>query len=1490
MTGLWVSERYELLRPLGQGGGGEVWRAEDRATGKSVALKRLHESASGAEVEALLRETTTLAGLEGYGFPQVLAVERGADGRWVVVRELVEGQSLRQWSHEEPVRALQLLPALGDILTLVHRMGILHGDVKPENCVVRPDQSLVLVDWGFATALRSGGLPAWGMTPHYAAPEVRAGAPFTVQAEVYSLGVLLKDGIEAAERSLPPARRERLLAVAARALQTEPGARYPSADEWSSALRSAWEGEAVPRAEWMPWPIVAVEDWCQEFLRSTAQVPVGAQVAVLGPEGSGRTTFLRRLSCTLSLQGQRVVFLEEESALQLFLREGVQKIPPGAWVLVDSEWSVPAELAGSPVRWVLGLRPEQLAAREASVKQGGGDLRVFALPELSEQNVSELCQASLPELAPERIPWVREWGGSRPAELRRWVQAAQGRPLLTREDFVAVLSEERTPELPVELRLQKLLDRGHFKETEGEWEQLDRTQPEILWLYARYLVGLGRAAEALALLVARLPQEGGAPVSSLLEQRLCAIHARALLGVNQAEAALRLLEESESFLPEPRVEAAAYRGLAQLLLGQMQEARTTLIQAEQDALSLGQARLLALCVVSLATVQWRSGAFEEAESAYERALAAAQQAGDSGMMASIQINGAGLFKEQGDLARALAWLSAARETARRAGRSASVVQALLNLINIDLFLGRLERAAENMSELGAPEQLEPLVRAQYRGMQAELLARRGELAQAFVEYERCAREYAQLEREREASEAYLESLLLWEAWVDQPLALQQSVGMPSRAELQNRWELGQAWPGEELKPLRLLAEAVGAAAQRQWSSAEERALLAWEEAKRAKQKQWAWRAAAFAARALEQGGQETRAARLRVEALEILEEMATRLPPDLREVFWSESGRRALAERARQGGSAVPSRGFAGASPARPDQGISAARGADAISRVSQTPLERRLARILAINHELAGEIELSRLGEKIVAHAAELLQADRALLLLGTQVEELTVQASRGGEDPAQLSFSRFVAGQVLRAGVPFVSTDIESDPRLSTWQSVHVATLAAVACVPIRSASQGVVGVLYLETLWEAEPRLAAELPMLQAFADQAAIAWENARLLKKLEDQSAELRQQNEKLAEAQERLKEVLAVRTERLREVRQELRLTKRSLRSSHGFRGLVGNSAAMRRIYALIERVQETNVPVLITGESGTGKEVVARAIHEGSPRQGREMLAINCGAIPESLLESELMGHERGAFTGANRARRGLFLEAQGSTLFLDEIGETPLKMQASLLRVLQEQKVRPVGSSEELSIDVRMIFATNRDLEQAVLSQQFREDLYYRIFVVQIHLPPLRERQEDIPLLVDHFLSRFALRFQQEKKGLSRAALARLMSHPLPGNVRQLENILLNAWVLSDSAVIEEQDLVLTCPLPREPDSLIKSSSSSGAEQERSSSRSPALVSGVPDAAVRARLRPQQERERAEIVAALQKTQGNRVRAAALLAMPRRTFYRRLREYEIV
>jgi two-component system nitrogen regulation response regulator GlnG len=323
---------------------------------------------------------------------------------------------------------------------------------------------------------------------------------------------------------------------------------------------------------------------------------------------------------------------------------------------------------------------------------------------------------------------------------------------------------------------------------------------------------------------------------------------------------------------------------------------------------------------------------------------------------------------------------------------------------------------------------------------------------------------------------------------------------------------------------------------------------------------------------------------------------------------------------------------------------------------------------------------------------------------------------------------------------------------------------------------------------------------------------------------------------------------------------------------------LVGRSSALLEIFKTIGRLATRDVSVLITGESGTGKELVARAIHAASPRAEGPFLAVNTAAIPRELMESELFGHERGAFTGAVRARAGHFREASGGTLFLDEIGDMSMDLQAKLLRVLQDREVTPIGGSASQPADVRIIAATHRDLDAAVAAGAFREDLLYRLRVVPLHIPPLRERPEDIAVLAEHFVDRYGPELAQSRCVLAEAALARLQRHTWPGNVRELENAVKRALVLSSSEVLTTDDFAFLegGGADNAPANLAKL-------VRREVSRELDAEGGEVYRHIIERV------ERPLLEAALARTEGNQIRAATLLGINRNTLRKKIAELGI-
>src|SRR4051812_45785309 len=342
--------------------------------------------------------------------------------------------------------------------------------------------------------------------------------------------------------------------------------------------------------------------------------------------------------------------------------------------------------------------------------------------------------------------------------------------------------------------------------------------------------------------------------------------------------------------------------------------------------------------------------------------------------------------------------------------------------------------------------------------------------------------------------------------------------------------------------------------------------------------------------------------------------------------------------------------------------------------------------------------------------------------------------------------------------------------------------------------------------------------------------------------------------------------VLTLRKAEEREaLRRENRVLREEIRKEHQFEQILAKSSSMQDIFRTIAKIADFKTTVLISGESGTGKELVARALHRRGARRANAFVAVNCGAIPENLLESELFGHKKGAFTDANHDRRGLFEEADGGTLFLDEIGELPLALQVKLLRVLQDEMIRRVGDTRDLKVDVRIVAATHRDLVAEVKAGRFREDLFYRLNVLPILVPPLRSRRDDVPLLIDHFVAKNNARLGTSIRGLDTEARRVLVEYSWPGNVRELENSIERAMVLSEGDMIVASDLPDRIREARDP---MQVQLASG---ELSIKKTTRVI------------------EEMLIRRALQKTKGNRTRAAEVLELSHRALLYKIKDYKI-
>ena len=450
---------------------------------------------------------------------------------------------------------------------------------------------------------------------------------------------------------------------------------------------------------------------------------------------------------------------------------------------------------------------------------------------------------------------------------------------------------------------------------------------------------------------------------------------------------------------------------------------------------------------------------------------------------------------------------------------------------------------------------------------------------------------------------------------------------------------------------------------------------------------------------------------------------------------------------------------------------------------------------IMKAAQAISGEIELEKLLARLIRIAMENAGAERGRLILERGGEPFVY--AEGSIDAAQVNvhgavplnesedLANSVVHYVRRTLESLVLADARTDDRYGQDPYVLRFQPRSILCTPVLTQGR-LVAVLYLENNLAANAFTPDRIELMQVLASGAAISLENARLYDEMKKEVAARRKAEEDLRAA---LGEVESLKNR----LHAENVYLQEEIQGTHNFVEMVGTSPALLAALGKIEQVAPTDSTVLISGETGTGKELVARAIHSRSPRRDRPLVKVNCSAISAGLVESELFGHVKGAFTGALERRTGRFELADGGTIFLDEVGELPLETQVKLLRVLQEQEFEQVGSSKSIRVDVRVIAATNRNLDEAIRAGRFRADLYYRLNVFPLNVPPLRERMGDVRQLAMYFLSRFAKRFGKKVDAVSEETMERLVSYPWPGNIRELQNVIERAMILAHGPVLE-------------------------------------------------------------------------------------------------
>jgi transcriptional regulator with GAF, ATPase, and Fis domain len=1447
-----AARRFAASETLGPG----VTRARDRLGGPDVILKRASETRAR---EALSREAQTLLAL-GPRARWVLGAWEDADGLTVALED-VPGRALERLGRVDAARARRIAIALLRSLLALHELGLVHGDLKPSHVLLDEDR-VHLLDLGLATRL---GAAARGGTAGFLAPELLLGAPVGTRSELFSFGRTL---IEADLRGLDPT----LDLLLAACVMERPDDRPPSFESALAALGAlprAGERSSSRAHEPLETPLGRVEE---AIARGG-----GAIVLVPLPPRGGRTHLARSLlarAAARRLRGSPDVgelawlggdallgglaasapLLEtphtedRERLVERAVRSAVERSL--TWV-VDGAEATSADLCAD---LSIAARTIETCGRGTLVVLGAEEsldlglrqvIRIPVAPFEEDELSRELANRGLELTREDRALLLAETAGKRGLahealeHLARDGHTGVPEALALARRASAREASVPTPAPPLEARLVSARQAHGRDAPRAVLERLTASDrgDEVARLRAWALARTGALQGALEALDAIAPsartaldraqrarwlERAGALDAALDEARSVSLEAHAPLaaralalvvaatsayGRGHFADAREFVERARRLDGIDRVSAVRIENVASdlaMATGQPLEARR-IAEAAREVASEDRG-LLALVEARLGAIAGLSGEPTRALAHHEAALAHAEAAGDVSALPPFITNVATAHHLLGDAARAIASYERAAALAERLGRDASLASTLVNLAALHQTLRADEEALELLArgERVAERAGAALLRAQVVLVRAELAKERGALEAALEGANEAHETFSRLGARRQELEARVlaAEIAIARGTPDAPLEA-------SEAALE---EAGLGVRAIVLRASRALAS----------SNAGEASVLAeaaLERARREHQPEAELRASLLLARAhaiLDTGAAEAHALAFRRR----LGELAARTPAGLRERFvrrWTD----AL-------GAQRPTTTREDATAAGPARGLGPV-GARLVSLVRRTLLENEETRLLE-----------AALDEAIAATAAE-----RGFLLLSREGKRAEVAVARNLDRDTikqpRFRLSRSVADRVLASNEPLVTASATEDPELAGSRSILDLGLRSIVCVPVRSPS-GVRGALYLDHRFERGRFDGSVVEIAQGFADVVGLALENSRLHRASE---ARLREAEELRAAAEERASAHL-VEADRMA----ALLASSEQRAPADAPGGIVGQAPALRAAISLVRKVARTDLSICIEGESGTGKELVARLVHDASPRRSGPFLAINCGALPEPLLESELFGHVRGAFTGATRDHTGLLRSASGGTVFLDEVGEMPASMQVRLLRALQEKEVRPVGARGAVSIDVRVVTATHRHLEEEVERGRFRRDLYFRLAGVTVVLPPLRERTEDIPLLAQAILERLALGEGRAPPKLSRRALAALLSHPFPGNVRELEQALRRACAIAEGQVIEPEALGLA---PGE---------------RRSSSERPALTAR-------------------RVTRALAEAGGNRTHAARALGVSRATLHRFLAEH---
>ncbi len=1072
---------------------------------------------------------------------------------------------------------------------------------------------------------------------------------------------------------------------------------------------------------------------------------------------------------------------------------------------------------------VAALDPRLIQGLHRGIASWIGELQRTTEPnrrrqaELAAIEIEHLALAGQAALAATRLGDTEPLQDTAPRAWRRAVSALRG--------------VEGGPNLQLALaRLER--STGAVRESEQRLRRL-LTEPIEPELDAEVRIELSAARVELGQ-VAEAEQElgrvgdSGAPSSSRATSAL----AQSLLKRGRYREAASTAERGLAYGAEPKTKAMLLLtlGLAQSFMGSPRLAQERLNQAAELVEAIDSPRGVVRLRGAQAIVAYELGELSEAARHHTDALTLAERHGLVDQLATALLNLGTVHHQRGDWGAALPIYERGQRIAIALGQTRTLALMRFNLAKLYLDLGQTERAARaaELCRQQARAASLPLVAAEAQSLSGELALLENDCEAArghFTAARKVAVEHASA-RECLELDLHLAETELLAGNLDAAAVGVQECG--AKAEEAH---------ADDVRIHCRLVEGRLASARGQPQHASHVLEEVTVQAERAGLGDLQAQAELALSEALSVLGSTTLAQKHRQAARMLWERTAASLSPTLRQAFWQHPRRLPVA---------LPT--------------------AEPQHRASRR--EQRLELLLDVNKRLNSSLSAEAVLERAIDAALELTGAERGFVLVteptmspndlrvavARRLDRATLEPPAGtllpigtgtpAEDHGR--FSRAIAESVVRGGAPVVTSNALEDERFRRQKSVHALRLKSVVCVPVASPDK-ILGALYLDSQLAQRGFDDEDVRLLTAFADQVALALRNARL-------HDALAQRNRELSRERRRVEELVRSQAAEIARLAQEVEERRRILEHRYDYGCLIGSSPAMQRVFALLDRVIETDLSVLIEGESGTGKELVARAIHTNDARRQGPLVSLNCAAVPENLLESELFGYERGAYTGADRSREGLILQSSGGTLFLDELGEMPSAMQTRLLRVIQERELRPLGSDREIPIDLRLVCATNRRLRDEVAAGRFREDLYYRISGVEITLPPLRQRREDIPALVHHFLTRAASRADRPVPELTRQALEALTHGSWPGNVRELEHVVTRAVVLSDGGRLTAKDFEV--PQQTQPELAVDRQ---GFERQ----------------------------EAARIAAALSANRFNVSKVARILEIPRATLWRKMKRY---